>query len=208
MDPEEQEQTLKVCNEALGYCEVPTRVESISSESKRTVEVVCYKYYDSARREMLRKQAPSFAKRTEGLVTVDYNHPKWPVSYLYPSDAMFIQVVLDQQGREIPRSEYDTESLPDSPSDDWPSGSLGIFARDHGHMATRVMDLRKGFDPLFSYVLSLSLAKKLCLPLDAAPGVLDRISFELSRAMGDAQAQDSAESQRREPDASWIEERS
>ena len=189
---------VEVCNLALGWCESPSRIESL--EENTTAARVCKNYYEPLRKRLLRSFPWSWATTDRRLVPSDIQHSIYPNAYVYPEDFLTISLV-HQAGSEREETFHVEVCIINDQR-------MKLVLTDMSELYARgILDVQEGFDSEFVEYFALALAESISKPLEVPPSLQDRIALKRIELMSYAKAGDSKQSKKREVLPSWFEDR-
>lgn len=86
-----------ICNMALSHLGVAKEIANLDTETNQEA-ISCRRFYESARDTTLKAFPWPFAVRTVALGLVEEDpHPDWKYSYRYPSSALYMRYLYDNQ---------------------------------------------------------------------------------------------------------------
>lgn len=92
---------IEICNIALGRIGVET-IERIDEASEAAR--VCRRFYDFVRQTVLRRFPWTFAAKRVRLALLEQQPPDYKYAYRYPSDALYLRHMFNDQFQGLPRS--------------------------------------------------------------------------------------------------------
>jgi len=177
---------VEICNLALnhiGQIQIDSLIER-SEAAKR-----CNLVFDSARDQVLRAHAWTFAGATIALAALSEVTTDWSFCYAYPSDCLFVRQVYGEGMKKDPQpAKYDLGLSPDTRA----KAILTDVEAAYCDYTVRVENT-EAFDGSFVDALSWKIAALIAQPLTGNAGLADVMARNYMQAIEDAKRTNKSE---------------